>query len=160
MKMKQNSKSEDKKLKILMYTLDTVGIKSIADDIANAFKKMGFDVVVSDKIDYDHYDIIHVHMDYSQFHPWGLGLIPVLIKSKLHKKKTVVTIGTILRKKDTYARNKFLANIKNIVLSISNPLIAFFSDKVTVMVGDMRETLIEDFHINDKKIAVIPHGVY
>ena len=78
----------------------------------------------------------------------------------MHKKRTIVTIGTILRKKDTYARSKFLAHMKNIVLSVSNPLIALFSDKVTVMVGDMRETLIEDFHINKKKIAVIPHGVY
>jgi glycosyltransferase involved in cell wall biosynthesis len=158
--MKQNLYPQDKKLRILMYTRDTVGIKSIADDIANAFKEMGFDVIVSDKLDYDNYDIVHIHMDYSQFHPWGLGLIPLLIKLRLDKKKTVVTIGTILRKKDTYARNKFLAYMKNIVLSISNPLIALFSDKVTVMVGDMRETLIEDFHINDKKIAVIPHGVY
>ena len=64
---------EDKKLKILMYTRDTVGIKSIADDIADAFKEMGFYVVVSDKIDYDNFDVVHVHMDYSQFHPWGLG---------------------------------------------------------------------------------------
>ena len=46
------------------------------------------------------------------------------------------------------------------VLSISNPLIALFSDKVTVMVSDMKETLVEDYHINPKKVEVVPHGVY
>ena len=143
-----------------MYTRDTVGIKSIVDDLADAFKEMDVDVVVSDKVDYNNFDIIHVHMDYSQFHPWGLGLIPKLVRLKLNGKKVVVTIGTILRKKDTYARSKFLTPIKNIVLSISNPLIALFSDKMTVMVGDMKETLIEDYYINKKKVEVIPHGVY
>ena len=147
-------------MKILMYTRDTVGIKSIVDDIANAFKEMGFDVIVSDKVDYHNFDVVHIHMDYSQFHPWGLGLIPILIRLKLNGKKSVVTIGTILRKKDTYTRNKFFTPLKNMVLSISNILIALLSDKVTVMVGDMKETLIEDFHINKNKIDVIPHGVY
>lgn len=143
-----------------MYTVDTVGIKSIADDIANAMKEMDIDVIVSDKLDYDNFDVVHIHMDYSQFHPWGLGLIPKLIRLRLKKKKVVVTIGTILRKKDTYARSKFIAQLKNIVLSISNPLIALLSDKVTVMVWDMKDTLIEDFHINKNKVAHIPHGVY
>ena len=147
-------------MKILMYTRDTVGIKSIVDDIANAFKEMGFDVIVSDKVDYHNFDVVHIHMDYSQFHPWGLGLIPILIRLKLNGKKSVVTIGTILRKKDTYTINKFFTPLKNMVLSISNILIALLSDKVTVMVGDMKETLIEDFHINKNKIDVIPHGVY
>lgn len=143
-----------------MYTTDTVGIKSIADDLANAFKKMGFDVVVSNKLDYHNFDIVHIHFDYSQFHPWGLGLVPKLIRLKLNNKKVVSTIGTILRKKDTYTRNKFFSHLKILTLSISNPLIAFFSDKVTVMVSDMKETLIEDYHINEKKVEVIPHGVY
>ena len=51
-----------------MYTTDTVGIKSIADDLANAFKEMGFDVVVSDKLDSHNFDVVHIHFDYSQFH--------------------------------------------------------------------------------------------
>jgi len=143
-----------------MYTTDTVGIKSIADDLANAFKEMGFDVVVSDKLDYHNFDVVHIHFDYSQFHPWGLGLIPKLIWLKLNKKKVVSTIGTILRKKDTYTRNKLFTQLKIMVLSISNPLIALFSDKVTVMVSDMKETLIEDYHLSPKKVEVVPHGVY
>lgn len=143
-----------------MYTTDTVGIKSIADDLANAFKEMGFDVVVSDKLDYHNFDVVHIHFDYSQFHPWGLGLIPKLIWLKLNKKKVVSTIGTILRKKDTYTRNKLFTQLKIMVLSISNPLIALFSDKVTVMVSDMKETLIEDYHLSQKKVEVVPHGVY
>ena len=143
-----------------MYTTDTVGIKSIADDLANAFKEMGFDVVVSDKLDYHNFDVVHIHFDYSQFHPWGLGLGPKLIRLKLNKKKVVATIGTVLRKKDTYTRNKLFTQLKIMVLSISNPLIALFSDKVTVMVSDMKETLIEDYHLSPKKVEVVPHGVY
>lgn len=147
-------------MKILMYTVDTVGIKSIADDITNAMKKMNIYVVCSDKIDYHNFDVVHIHFDYSQFPPWGLGLIPKLIRLKLNNKKVVATIGTILRKKETYARNKFFAHLKNIILSISNPLIAFFSDKITVMVWDMKDTLVEDYKINKDKVEVIPHGVY
>jgi len=147
-------------MKILMYTRDTVGIKAIADDLTNAFRNLGFEVECSDRIDYKNFDIVHFHIDYSQFHPWGLGLLPILLRMRMNKKKTVVTIGTILRKNQTYARNKVFALIKNVILSISNPLISLFSDKITVMVGEMKETLVKDYHLNEKKIEVIPHGVY
>jgi len=147
-------------MKILIYTTDTVGIKSIVDDIANSFKKMGVDYAVSDKLDYNNFDVVNIHFDYSQFHTWGLGLIPKIIKLKLKNKKVVLTIGTILSKKDTYTRNKFLTPFKIITLQVVNLLYALFTDKITVMVADMKENLVKDYHVPKSKVEVIPHGVY
>ena len=104
-------------MKILMYTRDTVGIKSIVDDLADAMKKRGYEVEVSDKIDYDNFDVVHVHMDYSQFHPWGLGLIPILIKLKLETSllSARVTLRDILKNNIiTLASHSFCAKTKNL----------------------------------------------
>ena len=147
-------------MKILIYTIDKGGIRTYTQYLASAMKEMGFDVLHSDKIDYHNFDIVHIHFDYSQFHPWGLGLIPMLLRLKLNGKKVVVTIGTILKKKDTYTRNKFFTFFKKIILSISNKLISIFSEKITVMVDEMKETLIKDYHINGKKVQVVLHGNY
>ena len=149
-------------MKVLMYVTDKGGLKSYAEYLVSAMKKQGFDVVLSNRMNYNDFDIVHIQFDYSLFHPFGLGIIPKLIKLKFNEKKVVLTIGTILKKKEIYTRNKFFTFLKKIVLPISTRLIAFFSDKVIVMIGEMKETLIVDYKINNKKIKVISiaYGIY
>ncbi len=74
--------------------------------------------------------------------------------------KVVMTIGTIPKRKQIYARNKFFTMLKKIVLPISTKLIVSLSDKIVVMSGDMKETLIFDYKIDPNKIDVISHGIY
>ena len=147
-------------MRILIYTIDKGGIKTYTEYLASAMKELGFSVLHSDKMDYHNFDIVNIHFDYSQFHPWGLGLIPILLRLKLTGKKVVVTIGTVPKKKEAYTRNKLFTFFKKITLLISNQLISFFSDKITVMVSEMRTTLIEDYHVNRKKVLVVLHGNY
>jgi glycosyltransferase involved in cell wall biosynthesis len=146
-------------MRVLTYTIDKMGIKTYSEYLTNAMKELGIDAVHSDKMDYKNFDVVHIHFDYSQFHPWGIRLIPIIIKLKLNKKKVILTIGTILRKKETYARNKFYAFLKKIIISISTKLMAIFADRITVMIDEMRETLIQDYNISPKKVEVIVHGV-
>ena len=143
-----------------MYVTDKGGLKAHAESLVNAMKKLKVDVILSNQINYNDFDIVHIQFDYSLFHPFGLRIVPKLMRLKFNKKKVVLTIGTILKKREIYTRNKFFTFLKKIVLPISTKMIAFFSDKVIVMIGEMKETLIADYKINKEKVEVIAHGIY
>jgi len=148
-------------MKVLMYVTDTGGLKSYAEFLVNAMKKQGFNVALSNKINYKDFDIIHTQFDYSLFHPFGLTIIPKLIRLKLNRKKVVLTIHTIPKKKEIYARNKFFTLLKKTILPISTKLIVFFTDKIIVMSNELKANLVLDYKVNKEKIKVIEiaHGI-
>ena len=69
-------------MKVLMYVTDKGGLKSYAKYLVSAMKKQGFDVVLSNRMNYNDFDIVHIQFDYSLFHPFGLGIVPKLMKLK------------------------------------------------------------------------------
>jgi len=147
-------------MKILIYNIDEGGFKTYSQYLFEGEKKQGFDISYSDKMNYNKYDLVHIMFDYSVFHPFGLKVIPILMRLKLNGKKTVLTFGVVQPKAGIYARNKLFTTIKKMVLPITHILIAMFTDKMIVMLPHLREILIKDYKINRKKIKVIAHGMF
>ena len=146
-------------MKVLIYSVDEGGFRSTEKGLSDALKKLKFDVATSNKIDYKNYDLVHILFDYSIFHPWGLGVIPILMRLKLNGKKTVLTYGVVLPKAGIYARNKFFTAIKKIVLPLTHSLLNIFTDKMIVMLPHLKEILIKDYKTNKEKIELIYVGM-
>lgn len=147
-------------MKVLMYVTDKGGLKFYAEYLVNAMIKQGKDVTISDKIDYKNFDIVHIQFEHTLFHPFGLKLIPKLMKLKLKKKKIVITNHTILTRKEIYARNKLFTFIKKFLFPLDESLMGFLSDKIIVHTHHARKILINDYKIPKSKIEVISLGVY
>ena len=149
-----------KKMKVLLYDLDTGGIKKYSEYLIDAMKKMNFGITLSDKIDYNNFEVVHIQFEHTIFHPFGLKLIPVLIRLKLNGKKIIVTTHTVLSKKEIYARNSLFRLIKKIVLPLDEILMGILYDKVIVHTEYSRNILIKEYHVSSQKIGVVPYGVY
>jgi len=147
------------KMKALIYNIDEGGLKSHSQYLSDAMKKLNFDISTSNKMDYRNYDVVHILFDYSLFHPFGLGIIPMLMRLKLNGKKVVLTFGVVQPKAGIYARNKFFTTIKKIVLPITHLLLNMFTDKMIVMLPYLKEILQKDYKTNKEKIKVIPVGM-
>ena len=109
-------------MKALIYNVDEGGFRSTEKGLFDAMKKLKLDVTASNKINYHKYDVVHILFDYSIFHPWGLGVIPILMRLKLKGKKTVLTFGVVQPRAGIYARNKFFTigiTSKKIKISVS-----------------------------------------
>ncbi len=146
-------------MKVLLYNIDEGGLKSHSQYLFDAMKKLKFDVTSSNKINYKNYDLVHILFDYSIFHPFGLGVIPLLMRLKLNGKKTVITFGVVQPKAGIYARNKFFSIIKKMVLPITHALLNILADKMIVMIPDLGKILVKDYKTNRKKIELIYVGV-
>ena len=147
-------------MKILIYLTDTGGLKNYSEYLVKAIKKQSYNVEISNKINYKSFDIIHIQFEHSVFHPFGLKLIPTLIKLKLNKKKIVITSHTILSRKEIYARNKIFTFIKKILLPLDEILMGLLYDKMIVHTDYSRKILINEYHLPNKKIEVIHYGIY
>ena len=143
-----------------MYNIDEGGFKTYSQYLFEGIKKNGVDITYSNKMDYKNYDVVHLMFDYSKFHPFGLGVIPLLAKLKLNGKKVVITFGVVQPKKGIYARNKIFTLIKKMTLPITHRLLSMFSDKMIVMLSHLKEILVNDYRINPRKVAVIAHGMF
>lgn len=146
-------------MKVLIYNIDEGGLTSTETGLSKALKKLQVNVTSSDKMDYGNYDVVHILFDYSIFHPFGLGVIPILIRLKLNGKKTVLTFGVVLPRNGIYARNKFFTAIKKMVLPITHMLLNLFVDKMVVMLPHLKKILIEDYKTNKEKIEIIYVGM-
>lgn len=147
-------------MKILIYNIDSGGIKKYSEYLAGAMKKQGFGVIMSDKIGDLNFDIIHVQFEHALFHPFGLRLIPLLIKLKIHGKKIVITNHTILSRKEIYARNKFFRFIKKFLFPLDEILMGLLADKIIVHTDHAKKILINDYKIKNEKVEVVPIGIY
>ena len=147
-------------MKVLIYNIDEGGFKTYSEYLFKGMMEQGYDVTYSDKIDYKKYDLVHIMFDYSKFHPFGLGVIPKMMRLKLNGKKVVFTYGVVQPKAGIYARNKFFTMLKKITLPITHFLLDKFSDKMIVMLPHLKEILVKDYKIKKNKIAVIAHGMY
>ena len=146
-------------MKALIYNIDEGGLKSHSEYLSSAMKKLGFDVTASNKIDYKNYDLVHILFDYSLFHPFGLRIIPALIRLKLNGKKVVLTFAVVQPKEGIYARNKIFTTIKKIVLPITHKLLNIFVDKMVVMLPYLKEILVKDYKVDDNQVKLIYLGV-
>lgn len=152
----KNSFSE----KILMYSPDPKGMPIYSKYLINALKKEKINAEFSPVLNYKDFNIIHIQFEHSVFHPFGLRLIPSLIKLKLRKKKIIITSHTVLSRKEIYSMNRILRFVKKILLPLDEKLMGFFYDKIIVHTDHSKKILIDNYKIPDKKIEVIPHGVY
>ncbi len=143
-----------------MYTPDPKGGPIYSKYLIDALKKENINAVFSPKLEYSNFDIIHIQFEHSVFHPFGLRLIPILMKLKLKKKKIIITSHTVLSRKEIYARNKLFVLIKKILLPLNEKLTSLFYDKIIVHTDYARNILINDYGIPGKKVEVIPHGAY
>ena len=149
------------KMKVLMYSPDPNGAPVYSRYLIAALKKEGTQAEFHSTLDgYKNYDIIHIQFEHSVFHPFGLRLIPTLIKLKFNRKKIIITSHTVLARKEIYARNEFFASIKRILLPLDEKLMSLFYDKMIVHTDYSKEILMKDYNIQNKKIGVIPHGAY
>ena len=143
-----------------MYNIDEGGFKTYSQYLFDGIKKSGLDITYSNKMNYTKYDVVHIMFDYSVFHPFGLGVIPILMRLKLKGKKTVLTFGVVQPKTRIYARNKVFTAIKKMTLPITHLLISAFTDKMVVMLPHLKEILVKDYHIKHKKVAVLAHRMF
>lgn len=143
-----------------MYVTDKGGLKNYSEYLASAMIKQGKDVTISDKIDYKNYDLVHVQFEHALFHPFGLRLIPLLLKLKIMKLKIVLTSHTVLSKKGIYARNKLFLFIKKILFPLDEILMGMLCDKIIVHTNHAKKILINDYKISNEKVEVIALGVY
>ena len=147
-------------MKVLMYVTDKGGLKNYSEYLVSAMIKQGRDVTISDKLDYKNFDIVHIQFEHTLFHPFGLKLIPKLMKLKLKKKKIVITNHTILTRKEIYSRNKLFTFIKKFLFPLDEILMGFLSDKIIVHTHHAKKVLINTYETPKSKIEVIALGVY
>lgn len=147
-------------MKVLIYVNDEGGLKNYSKFLANSLIKQKKDITISNKMDYNNYDLVHIQFEHALFHPFGLRLIPMLVRLKIRKKKIVITNHSILRKKEIYTRNKLITPIKKVLFPLDEILMGFLSDKIIVHTSYAKSILINEYKIPDEKVEVIPHGVY
>lgn len=150
-------------MKVLMYCTDTCGLKKYSEFLVRALQNQrgpNFKVILSNKIENYDFDIIHIQFEHMLFQPFGLGLIPLLIKLKLKGKKIIITSHTTLSKKEIYARNKYITFIKKFLFPLDEKLMGLLSDKIIAHTSYAKEIMLKDYKISDKKVEVICHGVY
>ena len=143
-----------------MYNIDKGGLKNYSEYLANSLLKQKKDITLSQKIDYNNYDLVHIQFEHALFHPFGLKLISVLIRLRMKKKKIVITNHTILARKEIYSRNKLILIVKKILFPLDEILMGLLADKIIVHTNHAKKILINDYKIPDKKIEVIPIGIY
>ena len=147
-------------MKIIMYENDKGGLHTYSKYLVEALKKKGVEIIITNKILREDYEIIHFQFENSLFHPFGLGVIKKMFFPRLRGKKIVLTMHTVLKKDQIYARNFLFKSIKKIILPLTNKLIGIFSDKIIVHSDYLKKILINEYSISKKKVEVIPHGTY
>jgi len=103
---------------------------------------------------------VHIQFEHTLFHPFGLRLIPMLVRLRIRKKKIVITNHTILARKEIYARNKLIKLIKKILFPLDEILMGLLSDRIIVHTSHAKKILINDYKIPNEKVEVIPIGIY
>jgi glycosyltransferase involved in cell wall biosynthesis len=147
-------------MKILLYNIDKGGLKNYSEYLVREMKKKNLNVILSDKIEYYGFDIIHIQFEHTLFRPFGLKLIPILILLKIRGKRIVITSHTVLSKKEIYSRNKLINLIKKIIFPLDEFLMGFLSDKIIVHTSYAKKILMKDYKIKKEKIEVIPIGIH
>ena len=150
-------------MKVLVYGPPKIGgisLRIYGHYLVSELNKIGIDAEFSDKIRYRGFDIINIHFEHTLFHPFGLRIIPKLIKLKLKGKKIVLTSHTVLAKKEIYARNKLFTLIKKIILPITEKSLGYLCDKIVVHAVNSKRDLIEDYKIPANKVEALDRGFY
>jgi glycosyltransferase involved in cell wall biosynthesis len=147
-------------MKVLLHSIDQGGINTYSRYLESSMKSQGLNVILSDEINNYDFDICHIQFEHTLFHPFGLRIIPLLLKLKLKGKKVIITSHTVLSKKEIYSRNKLFTLIKRLLLPLDEWLMSLLYDKIIVHTDYSKKVLIEDYNVPEIKIEVIPHGVY
>ena len=142
-----------------MYVNDQGGLKTYSKYLVSVYKNNKVNIMTTDNFKED-VDVYHIQFESSLFHPFGMGIVQKILKLKLKGKKVILTMHTVLSKKNIYARNNFIKIIKIIILPLSNKMICTFCDKIIVHRNFLKNVLVDEYNINKKKVEVIAHGVY
>ena len=89
------------------------------------------------------------------FHIHGVGypLVVALFISKFRRKKTIYTAHGLI------SREKSLGYNYPVLYSFSEYCLIQFSDIITTVSKNMKQMIIEDYHIDNQKIIIIENGV-
>jgi len=147
-------------MKIILYENDKGGLHTYSQYLAKALNKKGVNVIMTNKIPKNDYEVLHFQFENSLFHPFGMGVIKKMFFPKLKGKRIVLTMHTVLKKNQIYARNSLFKLIKRIILPLTNKLIGIFSNKVIVHSDYLKKILVEEYGLSKRKVEVIPHGSY
>ena len=144
-------------MKVLMYN-KTNGMVFYARNLADAIRRENINIRLSDKMDFNKYDIYHIQFEHTVFPPFGLRIIPILILLRLRHKKIIIMTHTVLSRKGIYSRNNFFRFFKKIILPIVEFSIGKLANRIVVHNEECKDILINDYYVQPNKIAIIPHG--
>ncbi|HTZ41685.1 MAG TPA: glycosyltransferase [Candidatus Omnitrophota bacterium] len=105
------------------------------------------------------YDILHLHHEYNLLGYYGLPFFFILPLLKLMGKKIVITMHTVLPKSEKFQESKIKILFRKMLYATQNRFIRDFCDLIHVNERFFKDVLVEDYHFNPEKIAIIPQGV-
>lgn len=109
------------------------------------------------------YDIVHIQFEFGLFGRFaGVKIIPLLlIMRSLGVKKVVITVHTIHDKKEKLIHKSrlWIELRKTIIYPFQNVIMGLFSDALIFHAQFLAERMRRVYHINRKKLFVIPQGV-
>jgi len=167
-------------MKIAMVTADintepSRGIAVYTEELSEGLKKNGLDV---HQLFYNRgsvrsflrllpqlkkYDVVHIQHEYGLFGKFaGMKFVPLLlIMHFLGVKKIVITMHTIHDKKEKLIHKSrlWIELRKRIIYPIQNVIMGLFSDAIVFHTRFLAERMQRVYHVNKKKLVVIPQGV-
>ncbi|MFA5071773.1 MAG: glycosyltransferase family 4 protein [Candidatus Pacearchaeota archaeon] len=106
------------------------------------------------------YDIIHIQHEYNLLGWYGIPyflFLPFLGKAK--KKKLIVTMHTVLSQNEKFLGGKLKTLLRKILYKTQNRCIDISSAKIIVHSEAFKKILVNEYHISDKKVIVLPHAI-
>ena len=108
------------------------------------------------------YDTVHLQHEYNLLGGMGAPFFPALVLLRLFTRgKLILTMHTVLSKKENYLSKNFLLNWarRNLFYPLKNRLINMVSDKIVVHAHFFKDILVKEYGFNKEKVEVIPQGI-
>ncbi len=104
--------------------------------------------------------IIHIQHEYNLMGGYGIPYFIFLGVLGLFKKKgLIVTMHTVLSKKEEFSGNKLKGILRKVLYVLQNKWINTTSAKIIVHSEAFKEILIKDYKIPKEKVIVFPHPI-
>lgn len=149
----------EKALAIISQNLvQSVSKKNVKIDLMTYTAGMPFSFLKKIK-DMKKYEIIHIQHEYNLLGWYGLPFFFFFPVLKLLNKKIIVTMHTVLSKKEKFPENRIKIFLRKALYLLQNKLIGNICDLIIVNENFFKKILIQDYSLKKNKIIVIPQGV-
>jgi len=150
-------------------SLSEKGISNYSKDLIENIKKQGEDIeaiqfiqgnpktLINQISKFKKYDLIHLQHEYNLLGFFGIPYFFFL--SILRKKKLIVTMHTVLSKKEKFTGGKIKSFLRKLLYNVQNRWISWNSRKIIVHSKIFKKILHEEYLIPSNKIEVFPHGI-